>query len=46
VDFKFTGNRKSVTIHYEAFDVDYDDEVEILINQKRIGYVPKTVVSG
>ena len=42
VDFKFA-SKQNIKIRYEAFDVDYDDEVEILINQKRIGYAPKTL---
>ncbi|MEW6442812.1 MAG: hypothetical protein AB1640_17885 [bacterium] len=39
----FSGTTGNVTLRYEAYDVDYADEVEITVNGEPIDFAPKTV---
>lgn len=38
--YSFTGRSGNVTLNYEAWDIDYVDEVKILLNGVQVGYVP------
>jgi len=42
VNYNFDGVSGDVTVAYEAWDVDDDDEVEIMVNGLHVGYVPVT----
>ena len=42
VQYSFEGSAGDVTVYYEAWDVDFADEVEILINGESVGHVPTT----
>ena len=42
VNYSFGGLSGNVTLNYEAWDVDYTKEVEIILNGTHIGYAPKT----
>jgi hypothetical protein len=46
VAYWFEGRSGSVTIRYEAYDIDSSKEVQILINGQRAGYVPLTPNDG
>ncbi len=40
VDFSFDGHAGDVTISFEAYDIDSDDEVEVLVNDELVANVP------
>lgn len=42
VDYSFEGIPGDVTIRYQAWDVDFAEEVEILVNGVPVGYAPVT----
>jgi len=43
VNYSFGGLTGDVTLNYEAWDVDFTNEIEIVLNGTHIGYAPKTV---
>ena len=42
VNYSFSGLSGDVVLYYEAWDVDFADEVEILVNGTHVGYAPTT----
>jgi len=42
VNYSFDGTAGEVTLYYQAWDVDFATEVEILINGESVGYAPTT----
>ncbi|MEW6443721.1 MAG: hypothetical protein AB1640_22490 [bacterium] len=42
VDYSFEGLAGDVTIEYEVYDIDFNAEVEILVNGIRVGYAART----
>ncbi len=43
VNYSFAGTAGDVTLYYQAWDVDFTDEVEILVNGEPVGYAPTTL---
>ena len=42
VNYSFEGMAGDVTLYYQAWDVDFSTEVEILVNGNSVGYSPTT----
>jgi hypothetical protein len=42
VNYSFYGSAGDVTVYYEVWDVDFADEVEILVNGESAGFAPTT----
>ena len=42
VNYSFDGMPGEVTLYYQAWDVDFSTEVEILVNGESVGYAPTT----
>ena len=46
VNYSFDGTAGDVTLYYQAWDVDFSDEVEILVNGNSVGFAPTTLNSA
>ena len=42
VNYSFEGMAGDVTLYYQVWDVDFSDEVEILVNGESVGFAPTT----